>query len=182
MFKDGWYLGCKHIQSDNYSERPKSDGASCDISLIVMHCISLPEGEYDNHNVESFFQNKLDCSLNKSFESLEGVKVSAHFYIKRCGEIVQFVSVNDRAWHAGVSEYEGRQGCNDFSIGIEMQGTDKTKYESSQYESLNMLLGDLKENFLTIKDITGHEDIAPGRKTDPGKCFEWNRVSYFEKK
>ena len=176
MFKDGWYLGCKHIQSDNYNERPKSDGVSYDISLVVIHCISLPEGKYANQNVENLFQNNLNCNLHESFESLNGVKVSAHFYIKRSGEIVQFVSVNDRAWHAGVSSFKGRENCNDFSVGIEMQGTDKTSYTNEQYKSLNMLLGDLKENFLTIKDITGHEDIAPGRKTDPGIGFDWDKI------
>jgi AmpD protein len=178
MFKDGWYLGCKHIQSDNYNERPKSDGVSCDISLVVIHCISLPEGEYNNQNVESLFQNKLDCSLDKGFKSLEGVKVSAHFYIKRSGEIVQFVSVNDRAWHAGLSSFKGRENCNDFSIGVEMQVTDKTNYELEQYNSLNTLLKELRKNYPSIKDIIGHQDIAPVRKTDPGVCFEWGRVSF----
>ncbi len=176
MFKNGWYLSAKHVQSDNYNQRPNSN--YCAIDLVVVHCISLPEGEYNNQNVESLFQNKLDCSLDKSFKSLEGVKVSAHFYIKRDGEIVQLVSVNDRAWHAGVSEFEGRQGCNDFSVGIEMQGTDKTPYTSSQYSSLNILLKDLKESYVSVKNITGHQDIAPVRKTDPGVCFDWNRVLF----
>ena len=145
---------------------------------MVIHCISLPEGKYDNQNVENLFQNNLNCNLHESFESLDGVKVSAHFYIKRSGEIVQFVSVNDIAWHAGVSKFNGRQGCNDFSVGIEMQGTDKTKYESSQYESLNTLLRELRKSYPSIKDLTGHQDIAPVRKTDPGVCFEWDRVSF----
>ena len=172
MFKDGWYLNSKHIRSDNYNQRPKG----CDIDLVVIHCISLPEGEYDNQNVENLFQNKLDCSLDESFGSLEGIKVSAHFYIKRCGEVVQFVSVDDRAWHAGVSEYKGREGCNDFSIGIELQGTDKTSYTDKQYDSLNELLKNLKASYLSIQDIIGHEDIAPGRKTDPGVGFDWKKV------
>ena len=106
------------------------------------------------------------------------MKVSAHFYIKRSGEIVQFVSVNDRAWHAGLSSFKGRENCNDFSIGVEMQGTDKTNYELEQYNSLNTLLKELRKNYPSIKDIIGHQDIAPVRKTDPGVCFEWGRVSF----
>ena len=174
MFKDGWYLNSKHICSDNYNQRPKD----CDIDLVVIHCISLPEGKYDNQNVENFFQNKLDYSLDDSFESLEGVKVSAHFYVKRSGEVVQFVSVNDRAWHAGTSQYNGRKGCNDFSVGIELQGTDKTTYTDNQYASLNKLLKNLKASDSSIENITGHEDIAPARKTDPGVCFEWDKVVF----
>ncbi|MFT4694725.1 MAG: AmpD protein [Francisella sp.] len=174
MFKDGWYLGCKYIQSENYNQRSSND--DCDIDLVVIHCISLPEGAYDNQNVENLFQNKLECGLDKSFESLEDVKVSAHFYIKRYGEIIQFVSVNDRAWHAGISEYNGRKCCNDFSVGIEMQGTDKTNYESEQYNSLNKLLKDLRASYPRLQNIIGHEDIAPGRKTDPGIRFDWDKI------
>ena len=174
MFKDGWHLNLKHIRSDNYNQRPRG----CGIDLVVIHCISLPEGEYDNQNVENLFQNKLDCRLDESFKSLDGVKVSAHFYIKRCGEVVQFISIDDRAWHAGISEYKGRNRCNDFSIGIELQGTDKTSYTNRQYDSLNELLKDIKTSYLSIQDITGHEDIAPARKTDPGVGFDWKRVVF----
>ncbi|AEE87975.1 N-acetylmuramoyl-L-alanine amidase AmpD [Francisella cf. novicida Fx1] len=172
MFNQGWYKKAKCIKSPNFNQRADKN----DISLVVIHCISLPEGEYANCNVEKFFTNQLDCSLHPSFASLEGVEVSAHFYIKRDGEIVQFVSVDDRAWHAGVSEFQGRQGCNDFSVGIELQGTDKTAYTEQQYLSLNSLLKDLRKASPTLLNITGHEDIAPQRKTDPGKCFEWNKV------
>lgn len=172
MFEKGWYKKAIHIASPNFNSRPNV----CDISLVVIHCISLPEGKYANMNVEDLFTNQLDCSQDISLYDLEGVKVSAHFYIKRDGEIIQFVSVDDKAWHAGVSEFEGKQGCNDFSVGIEMQGTDKSRYTDDQYNSLNILLKDLKREYLGIENITGHESIAPGRKTDPGKNFEWDRV------
>ncbi|AIT09387.1 N-acetyl-anhydromuranmyl-L-alanine amidase [Candidatus Francisella endociliophora] len=174
MFKQGWYKKAQHISSPNFNQRPDKN----DISLAVIHCISLPEGKYQNTNVEDLFTNSLDCNQHDSFKSLEGVKVSAHFYIKRNGEIVQFVCVDDRAWHAGISKYNGRDGCNDFSIGIEMQGTDKTVYTDIQYESLNILLKDLKKSYSSLRNITGHENIAPGRKTDPGKCFEWEKLRF----
>ncbi|QIW10801.1 1,6-anhydro-N-acetylmuramyl-L-alanine amidase AmpD [Francisella sp. LA112445] len=173
MFNQGWYKKAKHIVSKNFNQRP----SDLEINLVVIHCISLPEGEYLNDNVENLFRNKLDCESHKSFADLEGVEVSAHFYIKRTGEIIQFVSVDDRAWHAGVSSFQGRQGCNDFSIGIELQGTDKTAYEFEQYKSLNALLSDLKKSYTGLNAITGHQNIAPGRKTDPGKCFDWAKVN-----
>jgi AmpD protein len=173
MFNQGWYKKAKHIVSENFNQRPNN----IEISLVLIHCISLPEGEYLNNNVEDLFMNKLDCNLHKSFADLEEVKVSAHFYIKRIGEIIQFVSVDNRAWHAGVSSFRGRQGCNDFSIGIELQGTDKTAYEIEQYKSLNILLSDLKKSYTGLNAITGHQNIAPGRKTDPGKCFDWDNVN-----
>lgn len=174
MFKDGWYLEAKHIQSNNYNQRPNN----CDIDLVVVHCISLPEGKYNSESVENLFQNKLDCSLDLSFSCLKELEVSAHFYIKRCGEVVQFVSVDSRAWHAGISSFKGRENCNDFSVGIEMQGTDKTEYMTKQYDNLNKLLKNLKTSYSNIKNITGHENIAPGRKTDPGVCFDWGRVDF----
>ncbi|MBK2267342.1 1,6-anhydro-N-acetylmuramyl-L-alanine amidase AmpD [Francisella philomiragia] len=174
MFEQGWYKKAKHIKSPNFNQRPNDN----DISLVVIHCISLPEGEYDNTNVEKLFTNKLDCQQHESFQSLNGVEVSAHFYIKRNGEIIQFVSADDRAWHAGVSEFNGRQGCNDFSIGIELQGTAQDSYKSEQYQVLNILLKDLKRAYPSVKDITGHQDIAPNRKTDPGTFFSWDMVEF----
>lgn len=177
MFEQGWYKKAKHIKSPNFNRRPNSN----DISLAVIHCISLPEGEYDNTNVEKLFTNNLDCQQHESFESLNGVEVSAHFYIKRNGEIIQFVSVDDRAWHAGVSEFNGRQGCNDFSIGIELQGTDNSVYNQQQYNSLNTLLRDLQQSYRELSDIAAHSDIAPNRKTDPGKYFDWKKVDFKSK-
>ncbi len=152
MFNQGWYTKAKNIKSENFNQRPKIN----DISLVVIHCISLPEGQYENNNVQKLFTNQLDCNLHPSFASLEGLQVSAHFYIKRDGEIVQFVSVDDRAWHAGISQFQGREGCNDFSVGIELQGTDKTVYTEQQYHSLNRLLKDLKESYPTLLNIIGH--------------------------
>ncbi|ASG67229.1 N-acetyl-anhydromuranmyl-L-alanine amidase [Francisella halioticida] len=172
MFKQGWYRKANHIVSENFNQRPDN----VDVSLVVIHCVSLPEGKYDNYNVEKLFTNSLDCKIHKSFHDLKGVKVSAHFYIKRNGEIIQFVSVDNRAWHAGLSNFQGRQNCNDFSIGIEMQGSDKDFYTDKQYKQLNILLTDFKKAYPTFKNISGHENIAPGRKTDPGKYFEWSRV------
>ncbi|QIV94985.1 1,6-anhydro-N-acetylmuramyl-L-alanine amidase AmpD [Allofrancisella frigidaquae] len=174
MFEQGWYSKATQILSENFNQRP----TNVEVDLVVVHCISLPEGQYNNSNVEKLFTNILDCSIDVSFESLRDIKVSAHFYIKRDGEIFQFVAVDDRAWHAGVSSYNGRENCNDFSIGIELQGTDKSAYTTEQYISLNLLLKDLKESYPTLKDIVGHQEIAPQRKTDPGRCFDWSKVVF----
>jgi AmpD protein len=172
MFINGWYSNATHIKSDNFSSRP----IKSDISLVVMHCISLPEGLYDNDNVESLFTNSLDCNLDESFTSLVGVKVSAHFYIKRNGIVSQFVSIDDKAWHSGVSSYNGIDSCNDFSVGVELQGTDKDVYTNEQYQSLNCLLVDVRKCYSSIHDIVAHSDVAPIRKTDPGIFFDWSRV------
>ena len=174
MFENGCYSEATHLQSPNFNKRPNAD----DISLVVIHCISLPFGDYNNNNVEDFFQNKLDIPAHESFASVAEVMVSAHFYIKRNGKVVQFVSANDRAWHAGKSIFEDREACNDFSIGIELQGTDKEMFKEKQYLALNDLLTELKATYSNLKNITGHEDIAPGRKTDPGPFFEWNKVEF----
>ena len=173
MFIDGWYHNAQHIESDNFSNRPQN----IEISLLVMHCISLPESIYNNTNVESLFTNSLDCNIDDSFFSLVGVKVSAHFYIKRGGDVVQFVSVNDKAWHAGISSYKGVESCNDYSVGIELQGTDKDGYTDEQYQSLNRLLIDIRVCYPSVHDIVSHSDIAPIRKTDPGEFFDWSRVT-----
>ncbi len=173
MFENGWYTDATHLRSPNFNQRPNGE-----VSLAVIHCISLPEGEYNNSNVEDFFQNKLEISAHESFESVMNVMVSAHFYIKRSGKVVQFVSVDDRAWHAGKSEFEGREACNDFSVGIEMQGTDKDSYKEKQYQALNKLLAELKAAYPTLKNIAGHEEISPGRKTDPGMYFNWDEVDF----
>ena len=166
----GWLNKAKIIKSPNYNARPDN----IDIELLVIHCISLPEGQYDNHYVESLFLNDLDCNLDPSFKDLKNLKVSSHFYITRQGEIIQFVATEDRAWHAGVSTYKGKSNCNDFSIGIELQGTDKTVFTSAQYTSLIELTKAIITRYPAIKDnIVGHSDIAPTRKTDPGIGFNW---------
>ena len=166
----GWYQKARILPSPNFNLRPTPD----DISLLVIHCISLPEGEYDNDHVEAFFLNQLDVKQDASFLTLAGLHVSSHFYIKRDGEIIQFVAVKNRAWHAGVSCYQARENCNDFSIGIELQGTDKSAYDARQYQSLIALTKDLIVAYPKLKgNITGHEAIAPKRKTDPGIGFNW---------
>lgn len=166
----GWLNQASIIKSPNYNHRPDS----MNIDLLVIHCISLPEGQYDNHYVESLFLNELDCRLDPSFKDLENIKVSSHFYITRQGESIQFVATEDRAWHAGVSCYKARENCNNFSIGIELQGTDKTPFTDAQYKSLPELTQAIIQSYPAIKgNIVGHSDIAPIRKTDPGIGFDW---------
>ncbi len=172
MFIDGWYSNAAHIKSANFGKRLQKTN----LSLVVMHCISLPEGSYDNTNVECLFTNSLDYSLDDTFTSLVDVHVSVHFYIKRDGAVIQFVSVDAKAWHAGISTYNGVESCNDFSVGIELQGTDKDIYTDKQYLSLNSLLSDIRKHYPSIRDIVAHSDIAPSRKNDPGEYFDWSRV------
>lgn len=148
-----------------------------DISLIVIHNISLPPGEFDNGCVEQFFCNQLDHRSHPYFGEIEGMKVSAHFLIDRQGQVIQFVPLHKRAWHAGVSSFKGRDACNDFSIGIELEGTDTEPYTCRQYRSLIALTRTLMQTYpqITAERIVGHSDIAPGRKTDPGLAFDWNK-------
>jgi len=140
-----------------------------------VHNISLPPGCFGTGNVEALFCNSLDCSREPAFAELEGLEVSAHFFIDRNGALTQFVSCLDRAWHAGVSSWSGRANCNDFSIGIELEGTDTLPYESVQYEVLSELVVELRQRLPALAPgaIVGHSDIAPGRKTDPGRAFDW---------
>jgi AmpD protein len=169
--KTGWLSGVKNITSPNFDQRPNIQ----DIALLVIHCISLPLGKYGGDQVECFFQNKLDIQEDESFNDIENLKVSAHFFIKRTGEVIQFVSIFDRAWHAGKSRFEDREDCNDFSIGIELEGTDQDAFEAAQYHSLMAVTKAIQTCCpLIIRDcIVGHEKIAPGRKTDPGVGFDW---------
>ena len=166
----GWLDKANRCPSPNYDVRSKEE-----IDLIVIHSISLPPGIFGNSFVEDFFQNKLDHSKDKYFQEIKDLKVSSHFLIKRDGEITQFVSILDRAWHAGVSSFEGREDCNDYSIGIELEGTDVDSFEENQYESLVSLISTLMSELprITLDRIVGHSDIAPGRKSDPGKGFDW---------
>ncbi|HED17604.1 MAG TPA: 1,6-anhydro-N-acetylmuramyl-L-alanine amidase AmpD [Gammaproteobacteria bacterium] len=162
------------LVSPNYDQRPDPD----DISLLVIHGISLPPGRFGGQEVEQFFCNKLDCKSDPALEPIQDLKVSSHFYIRRDGDLVQFVPVHERAWHAGKSRYKQRDHCNDFSIGIELEGTDDTRYTDQQYSCLAGLIQCLLDACpgLSAKDITGHSDIAPGRKTDPGEYFDWPRL------
>ncbi|WP_020408228.1 1,6-anhydro-N-acetylmuramyl-L-alanine amidase AmpD [Hahella ganghwensis] len=171
ILSDGWFRSVRRVESPNYNRRPEGRG----IDMIVVHNISLPPGQFGGPHIEQFFQNNLDRNAHPYFRDIAGMEVSAHFLIRRNGELVQFVSVNDRAWHAGKSCWEGEENCNDFSIGIELEGTDDTAYEEAQYQQLAGLIRCLKQHFPAISEsrIVGHSDIAPGRKTDPGNCFEW---------
>ena len=159
--------------SPNKDTRPENT----DIDLIVIHSISLPPGQYGGNAIEQFFQNKLDRTQHPYFEEIHEMQVSSHVLIKRDGEIVQFVPFHERAWHAGKSEFCGRKRCNDFSVGIELEGTDSDKFEDIQYAKLSQLITALKAAYPAIADnITGHSDIAPGRKKDPGSGFDWDRL------
>jgi AmpD protein len=153
----------------------QDDRLNKDISMIVIHNISLPPNNFNNDYIEHFFLNKLDIDAHPYFKTIANLKVSAHLLIKRDGSILQFVSFDKRAWHAGKSSFNGKNNCNDFSIGIELEGSDNIPYEIHQYKSLNKVIKLLKSKYV-INDIVGHSDISPDRKTDPGKCFEWQKI------
>ena len=170
----GWCKGdsnCRIIKSPNYDSRPNNTT----IDLIVLHNISLPQGSFGGKEIENLFLNQLDTS-KKIFKPLLNLKVSSHFLIRRAGSLVQFVSLHDRAWHAGESSFLGRHRCNDFSIGIEIEGTDFEKFNDAQYDTLENLIISIKNFLPGLSSITSHSFIAPGRKTDPGPYFDWNRV------
>ena len=171
---DGWLDGVRRVPSPNQDARPDP----CDVSLIVLHGISLPPGEFGGDAVEALFLNRLDCTADSRLASLEGMRVSAHLVIDRAGAATQFVPFHRRAWHAGVSGHAGRAGCNDYAIGIELEGTDDTPYEDAQYEALGTILPALLAAYPRIdgQAIVGHAEVAPGRKTDPGPSFDWRRV------
>ncbi|WP_462173353.1 1,6-anhydro-N-acetylmuramyl-L-alanine amidase AmpD [Pseudoalteromonas xiamenensis] len=160
-------------QSSHFDERPNTH----DISLVVIHCISLPEGEFGEGYIDDLFMGCIDCRAHPSFQSLEGVRVSAHLVIDREGTTKQYVPFNKRAWHAGVSMFNGREQCNDFSIGIELEGTDRDSFTDQQYRKLSRIITELQIAYPNIKqNIVGHSDIAPGRKTDPGIGFDWDKL------
>ncbi len=171
LWIEGWYQFAAHLPSPNCGPRPS--GAKTD--LIVLHSISLPPGQYGGDEVARLFTNQLDWNQHPYFKSIEGMQVSAHFFIRRQGELQQFVSANERAWHAGVSSYRGRSNCNDDSIGIELEGIEGGCFEDSQYETLAGLCAALAQRY-EIKYIAGHEHVAPGRKADPGQGFDWARL------
>ena len=166
----GWFSGVRCVASPNCDARPS--GVAVD--LLVIHNISLPPGEFSGDAVERLFTNTLDTAAHPYYAQLEGLKVSAHFLIRRDGAIVQFVPCGKRAWHAGVSSWQGRARCNDFSIGIELEGSDDTPFDDRQYAALIRLTRRLRRVY-PLRAITGHADIAPGRKTDPGPFFDWPR-------
>jgi AmpD protein len=167
----GWLSGVRHVVSPNCDPRPEGEA----IRLIVIHNISLPPGAFGGPGVEQLFTNRLDPAAHPYYAGIKALRVSAHFFIRRDGEVIQFVPCGLRAWHAGASCWQGRERCNDFSIGIELEGTDDTPFGDQQYEALNGLLAVLCTAY-PIQDIRGHSDVAPGRKTDPGAYFDWGRV------
>lgn len=167
---DGWCRGARREPSPNCDARP--EGAA--ISLLLVHNISLPPDQFGGPYIADLFANRLDYDAHSYFDQLRALRVSAHFLIGRDGEVTQFVSANDRAWHVGVSVYEGRERCNDFSIGIEVEGSDFRPFEDIQYRALARLTEVLLKRY-PITDLAGHEHVAPGRKTDPGPHFDWVR-------
>lgn len=169
-----WVDQARKVPSPNFNARPDPE----DISLVVIHNISLPPEEFGGPQVEAFFQNRLDPSEHPYFEEIRDLKVSSHFLIRRDGELVQFVACDQRAWHAGVSRWRDRDNCNDFALGIELEGADHIPFEDAQYRSLRALLDALIAHYPRLSNdaITGHEHIAPGRKTDPGPAFDWTRL------
>ncbi|HVE43959.1 MAG TPA: 1,6-anhydro-N-acetylmuramyl-L-alanine amidase AmpD [Gammaproteobacteria bacterium] len=183
---EGILASARYIESRHQNARPVGHK----INMIVIHSVSLPEGEYGNGYVEKFFCHGsdvalggLDIALHESLAKLKDLRVSAHLFITRTGEIVQFVPFGDRAWHAGASEFRSEKACNDFSIGIELEGTDYSPFEEIQYEKLIEVIIALQNTYpeITHDRIVGHEHIAPGRKTDPGVCFDWARLRNFTK-
>ena len=168
LWQGGWYRYARHLESPNFGPRPHQ----ALIDLIVLHSISLPPGDYGNDNVQRLFTNQLDWDAHPYFQGIRGLEVSAHFFISRTGQLWQFVSCDDRAWHAGQSSYRGRSNCNDDSVGIELEGLEGNTFEEPQYETLRVLCTELMRQY-PIAHIAGHEHIAPGRKEDPGPGFDW---------
>lgn len=167
----GWLNNVQHLRSPHFSLRQ----SNVDINLLVIHNISLPAGQFGGSYISDLFLGQLDCTKHSSFKDLMGIKVSAHCLVKRDGHIIQYVSFNDMAWHAGVSSFQKRPRCNDYSIGIELEGTDDIPYTDAQYHQLTALTRCLQCQFpaIIMANIVGHCDIAPTRKTDPGQAFNW---------
>jgi AmpD protein len=168
LWVDGWYCFARRLESPNFGPRP----TDVQPELIVIHSISLPPGVYGTGQVQRLFTNQLDWEAHDYFRSIRGLQVSAHFFITREGQLWQFVSCNDRAWHAGESSYRGTANCNDYSIGIELEGLQGQIFENAQYETLSSLSAALLQAY-PIGHVAGHEHIAPGRKQDPGAGFDW---------
>ena len=172
---DGWIDAARRVDSPNRDDRPPGTV----ISLLVVHAISLPPSSFGNEHIERLFTNTLNPAAHPYFLRISDLRVSAHFLIRRDGELIQFVSCLQRAWHAGVSSWGGRDRCNDFSIGIELEGCDDLPFDDRQYLRLVSLIESLRTCY-PIGSIVGHSDISPGRKTDPGPCFDWQRIAQDE--
>lgn len=173
---DGWLADVRRIESPNCDERPAGEV----VSLLVVHAISLPPAQFGGHGIVDLFTNRLDPAAHAYFAQVSQLRVSAHFLIRRDGEAIQFVSCRKRAWHAGLSSWQGRPRCNDFSLGVEVEGCDDLPFEERQYDCLVALLRRLGTDY-PIAAVVGHSDISPGRKTDPGPCFDWGRLAAFGK-
>lgn len=171
VWQGGWYAFARPCASPNCGPRP----ADAHIDLLVLHSISLPPGQFGGGYVQQLFTNQLDWNAHPYFQQIQGLQVSAHFFIQRGGELWQFVSCDERAWHAGQSHFAGRDNCNDFSIGIELEGLEGGLFEAAQYDTLSALLSALALHY-PVRHIAGHEHIAPGRKADPGPGLDWARV------
>lgn len=169
---DGWCTAARRVDSPNQDGRP--DGAS--VSLVVLHSISLPPGDFGGPWIEDLFSNRLDPAAHPYFVDIAELRVSSHFLLRRDGELLQFVSTLKRAWHAGASSWQGRGRCNDFSVGIEFEGCNVLPFESIQY-SIGVALVRALQARHPVVDVVGHSDISPGRKIDPGACFDWERLS-----
>ncbi len=169
---DGWLSAAQRIDSPNCDERPAGEV----VSMVVVHAISLPPSQFGSNDIVSLFTNQLDPSVHPYFSEISHLRVSAHFLIRRDGLLIQLVSCQQRAWHAGASSWNGREHCNDFSIGIELEGCDELPFEDIQYTRLANLIDSLRVCY-PIEAVVGHSDISPGRKTDPGPCFDWLRIA-----
>ena len=170
-WRQGWYAPARALPSPNWGPRPRATP----VSLIVVHSISLPPGQFGGDFVQALFSNTLDWDAHPYFQGIRGLQVSAHFYIRRDGALWQFVSGDARAWHAGTSSHRGQDNCNDYSIGIELEGLEGGLFEPAQYERLARLCQHLRQHY-PIEAIAGHEHIAPGRKLDPGPGFDWRAL------
>lgn len=173
MIQQGWLVEAKRVVSPHFNQRPNNS----EVSLLVIHNISLPPLNMSGTFVEQFFEGTLDFESYPELDELKDLRVSSHLYIRRNGKVIQFVPFNQRAWHAGVSQFQGQDNCNDFSIGIELAGADQIPYTGAQYESLVRVTKAIQAEFPLIgnSNIVGHSDIAAGRKTDPGDSFDWSR-------
>ncbi len=173
---DGWLQGVRHLPSPNCNLRPENT----DVNLLIIHNISLPPAQFGGGFVDQLFCNTLDCNAHPYFEQLRDLRVSAHFFIDRSGEVTQYVSLDQRAWHAGISQWDGQENCNDFSVGIELEGTDTLPYADAQYTALQKIARQIMAYFpsMTADRIVGHCDVAPARKTDPGTAFDWKRFRH----
>ena len=167
----GWLTQAQHLPSPHFTPRALDE----EINLLIVHNISLPAGQFGGCYISDLFLGQLDCNAHASFNDLQGVEVSAHCLIRRDGSVIQYVSFNDKAWHAGISSFNQRPCCNDYSIGIELEGTDDIPYTTEQYQQLSALTFCLQHKFpaIIIDNVVGHCDVAPGRKTDPGPAFDW---------